>query len=211
MRCTGVILAGGRADRYGGAPKGLERVGGLRVIDRVATALAAASDDMLLVANDPQSATWLSGVRTRPDLRAGLGVLGGLHAALSHAGTPVLVVAWDMPFVASSLLSALRAIGEAGHDAALPESGGPRGVEPLCAWYAPACLPAIERTLDAGDHRAIAFLAAVRTARLPAAQVAEHGDPARLFLNINTPSDLALAERYATSPNARDRRQEEAR
>ncbi len=50
-RCTGVILAGGEATRYDGRPKGLESVGGLRIIDRVAAALGEVTDDLLLIAN----------------------------------------------------------------------------------------------------------------------------------------------------------------
>jgi molybdopterin-guanine dinucleotide biosynthesis protein A len=211
VRCTGVILAGGRAERYGGAPKGLERVGSARVIDRVAAALAAATDDLMLVANDPQAGAWLPGVRTERDVREGQGSLGGIHAALSQGSAPVLVVAWDMPFVTTPLLRALRALGERDSDAAVPESAGPRGVEPLCAWYAPACLAPVERALDRGDRRSIAFFGEVRVARMPAAEVARYGDPARLFMNINSRDDLARAEHYASHPDAGDRRQEEAR
>src|SRR5450759_1437842 len=63
-RCVGVILAGGGARRLGGQPKGLLLVEGARIIDRVATALREASDDLLLVANDPSASEWLPGVRT---------------------------------------------------------------------------------------------------------------------------------------------------
>ena len=56
MRCTGVILAGGGATRYGGRPKGLERVGGRRIIDRVADVLRETTDELLLVANAPDAA-----------------------------------------------------------------------------------------------------------------------------------------------------------
>ena len=209
--CTGVILAGGQATRYGGQAKGLERVGGVRVIDRVALALAQVSDSLLLIANDPLADGWLPGVRVAGDVRPGLGSLGGIHAALAGAGTAVLVVAWDMPFVSSGLLKALRALGESGHDAAVPESGSKRGVEPLCAWYAPPCIPAIERALDAGDRRVVSFFDAVRVARMPAAEVARFGDPERIFMNVNSPDELALAERYASTPDAGDRRHEEAR
>lgn len=209
--CTGVILAGGGATRYGGAAKGLERVGGVRVIDRVALALARAADPLLVIANDPVADAWLPGVPVASDVRPGNGSLGGIHAALVRAGTPVLVVAWDMPFVSSDLLQALRALGEGGGDAAVAESDTKRGVEPLCAWYAPACVAPIERALDRGDRRVVAFFDAVRVTRMPASRVAEFGDPVRLFLNVNTPSELALAERYASTPDARDRRHEEAR
>jgi len=197
--CTGVILAGGGATRYGGIPKGLERVGGERMIDRVAKALRAVTDDLLLIANDPAAAAWLPGVRVAGDVRPGEGALGGLHAALAHAEGDIVLVAWDMPFVSASLLGAMRARGEGhGADAVLPESDGSRrGVEPLCAWYSARCLPAVTAALDAGDRRVIAFHDAVRTVRLGIDEVRAFGDPARLFANVNSPDELAVAEGLA--------------
>lgn len=196
LRCTGVILAGGGATRFGGAPKGLERVEGRRIIDRVAAALRMVSDDLLLVANAPEAHEWMPGLRVVPDLRTGCGALGGLHAALAQAQTDILLVAWDMPFVSATLLGEMRRIGESGTlDAVLPESDGSRrGVEPLCAWYSRRCLPAVERALDAGDRRVIGFHDDVRLQRLPLERVRDFGDPARLFANVNTREDLAAAE-----------------
>ena len=205
--CTGVILAGGRATRYGGAPKGLVEVGGRRIIDRVRAALEDAADDLLLIANDEAASGWLPDVRCAPDVRTDAGSLGGIHAALVHASRAVLVVAWDMPFVTGSLLHHLRELGQS-VDAAVPESGSKRGVEPLCAYYGAACLPAIERRLDAGDRRVVAFFDDVRVAYLDAAGVAVHGDPTRLFMNVNTPDDLALAEEHATTAHGGRDRQE---
>ncbi|MEP6690512.1 MAG: molybdenum cofactor guanylyltransferase [Gemmatimonadaceae bacterium] len=206
--CTGVILAGGQASRYGGAPKGLERVGGRRVIDRVAESLAAATDDLLLIANHNGAAAWLPGVRVAGDVRAGSGSLGGIHAALVHAAGPVLVVAWDMPFVPAALLRALRALG-AGADVAVAESDSSRrGVEPLCAYYGPACIAPIEQRMAADDLRVIGFFDDVRVSRLGVDDVRRFGDPARIFLNVNTPDDLELAERHAsTTDGGRDRQE----
>ncbi len=197
--CAGVILAGGQASRFGGRPKGLEVVQGQRVIDRVATALRDAlpdaSGELLLVANDPAATRWLPGVPVAADVRPGLGSLGGLLTALTSVGGPVLVVAWDMPFVPGGLLRALRMEGESGpFDAVVPSSGSWRGVEPLCAYYTPACAAPIARRLDAGDCRMIGFLEDVRVHRLAPAAVRQFGDPARIFLNINEPADLTTAE-----------------
>ncbi len=192
-RCIGVILAGGGSTRYGGRPKGLERIGATRIIDRVADALRPVVDELLLIANAPEAGTWLPGVRVRPDARPGEGALGGLHAALTHAAADVLLVAWDMPFVPSVLLGELRRRGEAGDaDAVLPSSDGSRrGVEPLCAWYAAACLAPVNAALDAGDRRVIGFHDAVRVHRMAIADVARFGDPAVLFANVNTPEERA--------------------
>jgi molybdopterin-guanine dinucleotide biosynthesis protein A len=97
-----------------------------------------------------------------------------------------------MPFVPRALLLALRRLGEQGFDVAVPESGSPRGFEPLCAYYSPACLPAIERCLDAGKLRVIAFFDDVRVGRLSADSVRTYGDPEHNFFNVNRPDDLTL-------------------
>jgi molybdopterin-guanine dinucleotide biosynthesis protein A len=207
LGCTGVILAGGNASRYGGTPKGLERVGGRRIIDRVAESLAATTDDLLLIANDGVADAWLPGVRRATDVRPGLGSLGGIHAALVHAGHPALIVAWDMPFVPAGLLAALRDAG-AGADVAVPESGSRRGVEPLCAYYSPACIGPIERRLDADDRRVIGFFDDVRVARLGVDVVSRFGDPSIIFMNVNSPDELGLAEEHASAPDGRGDRQE---
>jgi molybdopterin-guanine dinucleotide biosynthesis protein A len=204
--CTGVILAGGQSSRYGGRPKGLERVHGSRVIDRVAGVLAAETDSLLLIANDLDAASWLPGVRVESDVRPGIGSLGGIHAALVHARTPVIVVAWDMPFVPPGLIAELRARG-ADADVVAPESGSSRrGLEPLCAFYSQACVAPIEHALDADDRRVVGFFEQVRVARVPAEDVRRFGDPERLFMNVNTPGELALAEQYASTADRDDHR-----
>lgn len=205
LPCTGVVLAGGAATRYGGLPKGLERVGGRRIIDRVADALSDATDTLLLVANDSTAGDWLPGVPVQRDIVPNAGGLGGIHAALHRAQTAILIVAWDMPFVPPELLRRLRELGDAA-DVAVPESGSRRGVEPLCAFYAPSCLPAIERSLARDDLRVVGFHTDVRVARLPADEVSAFGSPEQLFMNVNTPDELALAEGHAATTHGGDHR-----
>ena len=207
MRVVGAILAGGLATRYGGLPKGLELVRGVRILDRVRAALEPVADDLLLIANDPRAPEWLPGVRCEADVLRDVGSVAGIHAALSHAGGPTLVVAWDMPFVPTGLLRALRDGGRDA-DAVVPESDSRRGLEPLCAYYAPACAAAIERRIAVGDRRVIAFYDDVRLSRIPAAEVARFGDPALLFMNVNTPEERVLAEAHATTANGGRDRQE---
>jgi molybdopterin-guanine dinucleotide biosynthesis protein A len=190
----GAVLAGGVARRYAGRPKGLLDVGGRRILDRVVDAVAAATGGRpLLIANAPDAPSWRLDLDTTPDARPGAGSLGGIYTAVAAAEGPVLCVAWDMPFVDAGLLDALVQ-GSAAWDAFLPESDGRRGVEPLCAVYGPACRAAIERRLDAGDLRAIAFHPDVRVGILPLDRVRQFGDPDELFFNVNTPDDLGRAE-----------------
>ncbi len=126
-----------------------------------------------------------------PDVLPGQGSLGGILTAVETLGAAVCV-AWDMPFVPPELLVAL-ASGLTGADAVVPESDSPRGLEPLCAAYGPACGPAIRAAIARGDSRAIGFHAGVRVARVPRDAVLQYGDPAVLFFNVNSPDDLARA------------------
>lgn len=196
----GAILAGGAATRLGGIPKGLEIVGGRRILDRIIDALhAALGTDPLLIANDPAAATWSSGLDVFPDRYPGTGPLGGIATALEAADGPVLCVAWDMPFLDPGLLRHVAA-GLADADVSIPESEGPRGVEPLAAAYAPSALPPIRHSLALGLLTAVGFHATIRLARTPLALVRSFGDPARLFFNVNTAADLARARDWAASP-----------
>lgn len=201
------ILAGGRNTRYGGL-KALEEVGGIRIVDRVHAALSRASPDLplVLIANQPEDYASVP-LPSRPDVLAGLGALGGIHAALSwareEARAGALVVACDMPFVSADLLG--RLLDEAGSgagsahavDAVVPESGGRRGVEPLCAYYSVACLAAIEAAAGRGDRRVIAFYDDVALRRLPLDDVRRYGDPSELFMNVNTHDERTRAEAIA--------------
>ena len=193
-KVCGAVLAGGAASRFRGRPKGLERVGGQRILDYVVSNLRQATGELpLLVANAADAETWYPGLKVVRDVLPQRGSLGGIYTAVTVAQGPVLLVAWDMPFVPVPLLQALIE-GSNGYDAFLPESGGKRGVEPLCAVYGPACGPAIRERLEQEDYRAIGFHDAVRVGTLALEEVGRHGDPALLFYNVNTAEELAEAE-----------------
>lgn len=204
----GAILAGGGATRFGGRPKGLETVGGERILDRLVRVMTAAfGGPPLLVANAPEAPSWRPDLRVVPDVRPGLGSLGGIYTAVVETPAPVVLIAWDMPFVSEGLLRRLGQ-GLGAHDAFLPQSDGRRGLEPLCAGYGPACRDAIAQCLDRGDLRAIAFHERIGVGILPLSEVARYGDPEVLFFNVNTADDLARTEelwRRESSPSSAGR------
>ncbi len=149
----------------------------------------------MLIANADDAGSWLPGTSVHRDVVPGAGSLGGILTAVEIAAPAgVLCVAWDMPFVPYGLLEALGERLRQGADAALPESDGRRGLEPLCAAYGPACGPAIRAALARDDRRAIAFHDDIRVDRLPIAAVLQYGDPGVLFFNVNSPDDLLRAE-----------------
>jgi molybdopterin-guanine dinucleotide biosynthesis protein A len=199
----GAILAGGGATRFAGKPKGLELVGGERILDRLARVMTTAlGEPPLLVANAPDAAGWRSDLRTVEDVRPGAGALGGIYTAVIEAPAPVVCVAWDMPFVAEALIQAL-AEGLAAADAVLPQSDGRRGVEPLCAAYGPACAEAIAASLAENDLRAIGFHHRIRVSILPLDQVRVLADPDLVFFNVNTADDLARADQLCRRASSR--------
>lgn len=176
----------------------MRSIGGSRVIDRVAGALALVTTELIVVSNAADAAEWIPGIRVVRDTRPERGSLVGIHTALTAAAASVLVVAWDMPFVNRVLLETIRDRLVRSTYAAVPE--GPHGLEGLCAAYTSACIPAIEVGFDIGDLRISAMLS-----RLPAFEriseedTATAGDPRRLFFNVNTADDLAEAERLAVT------------
>jgi molybdopterin-guanine dinucleotide biosynthesis protein A len=179
----------------GGEPKGLMSVAGVRIIERVAAALAGATNRVVISTNDPAAADWLPGHATVSDLQPGLGPLGGIQAALAATGTDILVVAWDMPLLQTGVLRELRATGEAGDaDVVAPKSNSPWGFEPLCAWYSSGALDAIGAHLEAGDARPGTLGDRVKVLIV---DVSSWGDPDEVFFSVNTPADLARAEAIA--------------
>jgi molybdopterin-guanine dinucleotide biosynthesis protein A len=98
-----------------------------------------------------------------------------------------------MPFLNPSLLRELVRRAES-DKVWLPESHGPRGVEPLCGVYGTECAGEIERTLERGDRTVVQALSRVDRRILPLEVVGSYGDPDLLFLNVNRPADRSRAE-----------------
>jgi molybdopterin-guanine dinucleotide biosynthesis protein A len=190
---VGAILAGGAARRLGGVAKGLIEIGGERMIDRVARALRSVTERIVVVSSIEGAGGWLLGADVVPDEHAGGGPMGGIASALRATSGDVLAVAWDNAFVRAALLGPL-VTAEIGNDAVLWTL--PSGLEPLVALYRQSALPRIDAALARGERRArdIASLLRVRTlTELPAGCTAES------FFSVNTPEDLACAQRLAAS------------
>jgi molybdopterin-guanine dinucleotide biosynthesis protein A len=190
---VGVVLAGGENRRFGGKPKGLQEVGGRRIIDRVADSLRWVTPNLTLVSNNPESAHWLHGVAVLRDRIANAGGLAGVDAALA-TGNDSLVVAWDMPFVTPDLLQLILATARnEDADVVVPESGSPHGFEPFCAFYSARVAAALEKYLATNAAPADFLADLPRVARVPLDAIVRVGDPARLFLSVNSADDLMHA------------------
>lgn len=185
---TGVLLAGGRARRLGGAPKGTLRLGDETLAARTVALFRRLFSRVLLVANDPAPYTDLD-VAIVADAFPGKGAPGGVHAALSGAATPwIFAAACDMPFLDEPLIRLLAGL-RPGVAAVVPRFQG--FLEPLHAFYSRECVAPLERLLREGNPR-LQDLAGVVPARIVEQAAYAAVDPTgRSFANANTPAELA--------------------
>lgn len=195
MRVTGVVQAGGKSTRMGGAPKALVELGGRRLIERVVGVVREVVDDVLIVTNSPDLYRFL-GVPMVPDVFVDHGSLGGIYSGLAAApGDAVFTVACDMPFLRAAVARlVVERAGEA--DVVIPRAAGQ--LQTMHAVYGKDCLPHMEARLRAGRLKITGFFDDVRVLEVPEAEVARHADPALVFTNLNTPEELERAREMIT-------------
>ena len=194
---TATILAGGRGRRLGGVSKALLSVGERRIIDRQLTTLRSVVDHVAIVADDHMQFADL-GVPVWPDTLPGAGPLGGILTALLNATTSqVLVVAGDMPFLNTRVLTHLL---EAGRrvDVAIPRTDD--GLHPLCASWGSGCISPIRRHIEAGMLKVLETLPTLNVHEVTSEELLALDPENTALFNVNTPDDYerarALAERH---------------
>jgi molybdopterin-guanine dinucleotide biosynthesis protein A len=191
---TAAILAGGRGRRLGGIDKSALIVGTQSILERQLGAVAGLTPHILIVAGD-RSRFQRAAVQVVEDLIPGTGSLGGLYSALKTAATEqVLVIACDMPFLTTPFLARLVALG-AGRDAAIPRDA--RGRHPLCASYATCIAEGLKSRIDVGDLRIGEALNGLDVRDVGPEELAPFDPEGLLLLNINTPSEYAIAKAAA--------------
>ena len=187
------MLAGGLSRRLG-RDKALEPFGGEPLISRVIGRLATLANETVVVVNSEARAAELplpTGAKTAVDIYPDSGSLGGIFTGLTAASNEWgFVVACDMPFLNTALIRHVLSLRQA-HDAVVPTLDG--YPEPTHSAYSKACLPHIERRLEAGQLRIARFFDDVRVRYVQDDEV-DALDAERLsFFNVNTPDDLARA------------------
>ena len=198
---SAVILAGGKSRRFG-RDKSLLELAGQSLIERAVGRLAPVSDEILVVANEPDRYEALHlPVRFVADRVRGMGSLMGIYSGLNAARYRfALVVACDMPFLSESLLRYMIPLAD-GSDVVIPRLG--QMLEPLHAIYGKTCLPHMAKLLDRHESKITAFFEDVRVRYVEEHEIARF-DPEHLsFLNVNQPEDWRrVQEIYARSETA---------
>ena len=120
-----------------------------------------------------------------------------MDAALS-TGNDCLVVAWDMPFVTPDLLQLILATARnEDADVVVPESGSPHGFEPFCSFYSARMAGALEKYLTVGSTPNEFLADLPRVSRVSLEAISKVGDPARVFMSVNSAEDLMRARAMA--------------
>jgi molybdopterin-guanine dinucleotide biosynthesis protein A len=190
------ILAGGRARRLGGQDKRALRIGPTTILERQLATLAGLVDRVFVVGGDP-----IAGVGPRPavlpDRLPNAGALGGLYTALCEAaGSHVLIVACDLPFVTTALLARLISLADSECDAVVPRSTD--GLQPLCAVYARRLAGEVRSRIESGRLKIQDLFGTIRIREFGPAEIAAFEAAGRLFFNVNTPNDLEEAVRLSS-------------
>ncbi len=182
MSVAGYVLAGGKSTRMG-ADKALLLSDGVALAQRVAAIVHKAAGNATLV-GEPEKYASL-GYPVIPDLRSGLGPLGGMEAALRHSASEWnLMAACDMTSLQGDFLESL--CSEAGQlpletDCLVPVGPDARP-QPLSALYRRRCLAAFSQALDRNQRKVTDVVNSLKVCFW-------HTTDSQSFQNVNTPED----------------------
>jgi molybdopterin-guanine dinucleotide biosynthesis protein A len=185
----------------GGGDKATLRVAGTTILDRVRACLALQCAQLLISANGDPARFAATGLPVVADDVAGFqGPLAGILAGLDWTARHAAAIEWvasvpaDCPFLPRDLVARLHAArAEAALPLACAGSGGRR--HPVVALWPVDLATDLRRALVGEGLRKVEAWAArhgVAVATWPDTPV----DP---FFNVNSPDDLALADRLAAS------------
>ena len=194
---VGAILAGGLARRMGGGDKSLRAIGGRTVLARIIERLTPQVARVILNANaDPQRFAAFHLPVVADSLPDNPGPLAGVLAALDWAADTdpnyawVLTLPGDAPFVPRDLVTRLHGARQA-NDALITCATSHNRAHPVIALWPVSIRNALRHAVADRDIRKIeTFTQQYRraTADWPVTPI----DP---FFNVNTPDDLAEANR----------------
>lgn len=198
-RPPAIILAGGRATRMGGGDKGLREVGGQRLIDRVIARLAPQCGKIALNANGDPSRFADLGLPVLPDSLPDhpgplAGVLAGMDWAADLGAEALVSVAADTPFFPRDLVERLQAAADPSGLAlaASPDETGTLWHHPTFGLWPVALRDNLREALQGGLRKVVLW-----TDRHGAGTATFAAAPFDPFFNINTPDDIAEAEKLA--------------
>lgn len=194
---TGVILAGGRGSRMGGADKGLQTFRGMPMAMYTLMRLAPQVGEVMINANRNLSAYESFGIPVWPDgLADHAGPLAGFLTGLEHCETEYMVtVPCDTPLFPQDLVARLgEALERDGAEIAMAgarEEDGQLRAQPVFSLMKRELMESLVRFTHEGGRKIDAWTAQHRTVLVP---FDRPGDDASAFFNANTLAELHKLE-----------------
>lgn len=181
---TGVVLAGGKARRMGGADKGLLELDGKALWRHVADALALQVETVVVNANRHQEIYKQSGLKVIPDSLADFpGPLAGMLSVFQQEASDwFLFCPCDMPYIPHNLVARLTA--QRNSAPVVWVNDGERD-HPTIALMHRKMQPLLQDYLQSGERRVMIFM------RLAGGHAVDFSDHKDAFVNVNTPEELA--------------------
>ncbi len=179
---TGLVLAGGRGQRWGGLDKGLIPHAGRPLVEWVLDALAPQVGGLLISANRNLETYATYGHPLVEDRQDGFqGPLAGISAGLAAAPTPWVVTApCDGPALPADLVARLSlALAQDGAKLAAPVVAG--RIQPVYALIPVDLAEDLRAYLAAGGRSVVGWLTGHRLA------LADFSDRPEVFANLNAP------------------------
>ena len=189
VEVTGVVLAGGQGSRMGGVDKGLQPFRGKPMAAHAVERLAPQVDELLINANrNPEAYAQLGHRVIADEIEGYAGPLAGFERGLAHAaGTLVVTVPCDSPFLPADLVSRLReALEREGAELAVAKTGDQ--AHPVFCLMRRSVHASLREFLSGGQRKIDRWYATLRMVEVA------FDDEAEAFLNINTREELAGLE-----------------
>ena len=198
---TGVILAGGRGSRMGGADKGLQNFNGVPLALHTLMRLSPQVGEIMINANRNLAAYESFGVPVWPDstgLGEFAGPLAGFITGLERCETPyLLTVPCDTPLFPDDLVARMaEALIRENADfavAAAREEDGQLRPQPVFCLMGINMLESLASFTQSGGRKIDAWTAQHKTAIVPFDQP---GDDMHSFFNANTLAELHQLESH---------------
>lgn len=194
---TGLVLAGGRGSRMGGADKGLQTFRGMPMAMYTLMRLAPQVGEVMINANRNLSAYESFGIPVWPDgLADHAGPLAGFLTGLEHCETEYMVtVPCDTPLFPQDLVARLgEALERDGAEIAMAgarEEDGQLRAQPVFSLMKRELMESLVRFTHEGGRKIDAWTAQHRTVLVP---FDRPGDDASAFFNANTLAELHKLE-----------------
>jgi len=190
--CTAIILAGGDSQRMGSDKANL-LLDGQTLLQRVIATMQQTFPYVIISVRHARPEIDLPQVCDEQisDGSPGAGPLAGVAAGLGKANTPwIFAVACDMPFFETALVEQLGKF-RSSHQAVVPVVQ--EHPQPLAAYYASSCLPAMLECLRSQDKSLRAMLRQLDVCYVDQSELQDTDPGLRSFFDLDTPQDVATA------------------